>query len=230
MDKFLALSFAGLCTAGIYAIAASGLVLTYTTTGVFNFAHGAVGMLAGFLYWQLRVQNHVPTPIALIIVIFVFAPAFGTVVERVLMRGLRGATVGTTLVVTVGLTVGLIGGVQAIWKPGEARFLGPLWGDRSVHLVGRTVTWDELTFIVGALAVGIIENLAIGYLPEGSFVSRLRPSLPTLFFFVALLALPEARLRVGRVVGRSTPRIPKFNESVVRAVGFVALAIIVGAV
>ena len=52
MDKFLALTFAGLCTAGIYAIAASGLVLTYTTTGVFNFAHGAIGMLGAFVYWQ----------------------------------------------------------------------------------------------------------------------------------------------------------------------------------
>jgi branched-chain amino acid transport system permease protein len=278
------------------------------------------------LFWQLRVQNHVPTPLALIIVIFVFAPLFGVLIERGLMRGLRGASIGTTLVVTVGLTVGLIGGVQAIWKPGESRFLGPLFGDRSVHLVGRTVTWDELAFIAvaiavagllrlllfgtrigvamravvdnpeltglngakpttvartswilgtmlasvagvlvapklnlepivmtflvvnayaaaivgklrslpmtfaGALALGIIENLAIGYLPEGSFVSRLRPSLPTLFFFVALLALPEERLRVGRVVGRSTPRVPTMRESVLRAAGFVVVAIVFGSI
>ncbi len=44
----------GLTTAAIYAIAATGLVLTYTTTGVFNFAHGGVGMMAAFTYWQLR--------------------------------------------------------------------------------------------------------------------------------------------------------------------------------
>ena len=56
MDKFLTFTVVGLSTAAIYAVIASGLVLTYTTTGVFNFAHGAVGMLAGFLYWQLRVQ------------------------------------------------------------------------------------------------------------------------------------------------------------------------------
>ena len=44
----------GLATAGIYAILASGLTLTYMTTGVFNFAHGAVGMICAFFYWQLR--------------------------------------------------------------------------------------------------------------------------------------------------------------------------------
>jgi branched-chain amino acid transport system permease protein len=321
MEQFLGFIVLGVVAGSVYAVAASGLVLTYTTTGVFNFAHGAVGMLAGFVYWQLRVEAGVPTPLALIIVIFGFAPLFGAVVERVLMRGLRGATVGTTLVVTVGLTVGLIGAVQTIWEPGEARFLEPLFGDRQVHIVGRTVTWDELAFIAvaiavalalrvllfrtrvgvamravvdnpeltglngakpttvartswilgsmlasiagvlvapklnlepivmtflvvnayaaaivgklrslpltfaGALGLGIVENLAIGYLPEGSFVSRLRPSLPTLFFLGALLLLPEARLRIGRIVGRTTPRVPGLNESVVRAVGFVILMI-----
>lgn len=326
MEQFLGFIVLGIVAGSVYAVAASGLVLTYTTTGVFNFAHGAVGMLAGFVYWQLRVEGNVPTPIALILVIFGFAPLFGAIVERVLMRGLRGASVGTTLVVTVGLTVGLIGAVQSIWEPGEARFLEPLFGDRQVHVVGRTVTWDELAFIgvaiavalalrvllfrtrigvamravvdnpeltalngakpttvartswilgsmlasiagvlvapklnlepivmtflvvnayaaaivgklrslpltfAGALGLGIVENLAIGYLPEGSFVSRLRPSLPTLFFLGALLLLPEARLRVGRIVGRSTPRIPGLNESVVKAVGFLILAIVVAQV
>ena len=42
---------------------ASGLVLTYTTTGIFNFAHGAAGMLAAFLYWQLRFDWGWPAPV-----------------------------------------------------------------------------------------------------------------------------------------------------------------------
>jgi len=39
--------------AGIYAVAASGLVVTYATSGVFNFAHGAIGMFCAFTYWEL---------------------------------------------------------------------------------------------------------------------------------------------------------------------------------
>ena len=46
MEQFLTFGVVGLSTAAIYAIIGSGLVLTYTTTGVFNFAHGAAGMLA----------------------------------------------------------------------------------------------------------------------------------------------------------------------------------------
>ena len=68
MDKFLNYSVIGLTTAAIYAIAASGLVVTYTTSGIFNFAHGAFGMLAAFLFWQLHFDWGWPTPIALLVV------------------------------------------------------------------------------------------------------------------------------------------------------------------
>ena len=42
--------------AGVYAISAAGLVVVYTTTGIFNFAQGAIGMFMAYLYWELRVQ------------------------------------------------------------------------------------------------------------------------------------------------------------------------------
>ena len=48
MDSLLTILVFGLTSAAIYAVAASGLVLTYTTSGIFNFAHGAIGMLAAF--------------------------------------------------------------------------------------------------------------------------------------------------------------------------------------
>ncbi len=76
MEEFLTATVIGLCTAGIYAIAASGLVLTYTTTGIFNFAHGAVGMLAAFAYWQL-LQWGLPVGLALGVVVLGLAPNIG---------------------------------------------------------------------------------------------------------------------------------------------------------
>src|SRR2546421_41074 len=76
MSDFLAYTVAGLCTAAIFAIAASGLVLTYTTTGVFNFGHGAVGMLGAFTYWQLHVEWGLPEVAAFAIVLLVVAPLF----------------------------------------------------------------------------------------------------------------------------------------------------------
>ncbi len=74
MEQFLAFGIVGLSTAAIYAIIGSGLVLTYTTTGVFNFAHGAAGMLAAFTYWQLTIGWGWPVPVALVVVLLVARP------------------------------------------------------------------------------------------------------------------------------------------------------------
>ena len=101
MEKFLIFTIVGLTLAAIYAIISSGLVLTYTTTGIFNFAHGAIGMLAAFAYWQIRFQWGWPTPLALFVVIGVIAPLFGLMLERVIMRGLAGTSEATKLVVSI---------------------------------------------------------------------------------------------------------------------------------
>ena len=65
MEQFLQYTIFGLVTGGIYSIAASGLVVTYTTSGIFNFAHGAMAMIGAFTYWQLRFDWGWPAPIAI---------------------------------------------------------------------------------------------------------------------------------------------------------------------
>ena len=49
MDKFLNLVISGSVTGAIYSIMAAGLVLTYQTSGIFNFAHGAVAFIGRVL-------------------------------------------------------------------------------------------------------------------------------------------------------------------------------------
>ena len=61
MREYLPFLVIGLASGSIYAIAAMGLVVTYKTSGVFNFAHGAVGMIATFIFYSLRVDAGVPT-------------------------------------------------------------------------------------------------------------------------------------------------------------------------
>ena len=60
MNQFLTFTIIGVVTGAAYAVAASGLVVTYATSGIFNIAHGAIGMFMAFFYWQLVVQWHVP--------------------------------------------------------------------------------------------------------------------------------------------------------------------------
>src|SRR5829696_273004 len=101
VSTFIQYTLYGIMAGSVYAIAASGLVLTYTTSGIFNFAHGAVGMLAAFTYWQLRIDWGWPAPIALFVVLVVLAPLFGAFLQRVIMSGLQGTSEIVRVVVPV---------------------------------------------------------------------------------------------------------------------------------
>src|SRR5690348_10001675 len=121
MEQFLTFGIVGLSTAAIYAIIGSGLVLTYTTTGVVNFAHGAVGMMAAFSYWQFAYGWGWPVPLALAVVLLVLAPAFGLAVERFILRPVQRLGEAERLVMTVALLSGLIAAARWIWDPNVAR-------------------------------------------------------------------------------------------------------------
>src|SRR5258708_6017982 len=154
MEQFLAYGIVGLSTAAIYAVIGSGVVLTYTTTGVFNFAHGAAGMLAAFTYWQLTVGWGWPVPVALAVVLLVAAPAFGLGVERVIIRPVQGLGEAERLVVTVALLSGLIAIAQWIWNPNIARTLPPFFPAASpVRIGAAALTWPQLITMIVAVAV-----------------------------------------------------------------------------
>ncbi|MBN2623395.1 MAG: ABC transporter permease [Acidimicrobiales bacterium] len=157
MDQFLQASITGLATAAILAVAASGLVLTYTTTGIFNFAHGAVGMLGAFAYWQLRFEWGWSAPLALVVVLGVLAPLLGVAIERVVMRGLYDAPETSRVVVSIGLLAALLGLGLWVWPPDVARPLVRFWGNESVAVLGVAVTWHDVAAFATAigLAVGL---------------------------------------------------------------------------
>ncbi|MFK4105229.1 ABC transporter permease [Streptomyces sp. NPDC019531] len=154
MEQFLTFGIVGLSTAAIYAVIGSGLVLTYVTTGVFNFAHGAAGMLAAFCYWQFTVGWGWPVPVALALVLLVLAPGFGLAVERVLMRPVQHLGEAERLVMTVALLSGAIAAARWIWDPNVPRPLDTFFADRRpFHLGPATVTWHQALTMTVALAV-----------------------------------------------------------------------------
>lgn len=157
MDKFLTFTIVGLSLAAIYAVIASGLVLTYTTTGIFNFAHGAAGMLAAFTYWQLRFEWGLPVPVCLILILGVMAPLFGVLLEVVVMRGLRGTTDTVKLVVSISLLLFMIGLAQLIWPPGISRPMSKFFQTSTpINLGPTTITWHQ------AITIGVAIAAAIG--------------------------------------------------------------------
>jgi branched-chain amino acid transport system permease protein len=155
MDEFLRLTILGLCTASIFALAASGLVLTYTTTGVFNFAHGAIGMLGAFAYWQLQVAWGWPVPLALAFVLLVLAPALGLVIERGIMRGLIDAPETVRIVVTISLLVALLGIGLWVWSPQEPHQTASLFPGKTLDLLGVRISWHQASSFLVAVAVAV---------------------------------------------------------------------------
>jgi branched-chain amino acid transport system permease protein len=158
MSEFFAFTVIGLVAGATYAIAASGLVLTYATSNVFNMAHGAVGMVMAYLYWEVHVNQGWPTWVSVGFVLLVAAPAVGLLLERVMMRRLTDAPVAVALVVTVGLLVALIGLAQLIWKP-KGRNVSDFFVGRGIDVGSTRVTAHQ--FITMGLAVLVAGGLYV---------------------------------------------------------------------
>ncbi|MFW5416823.1 ATP-binding cassette domain-containing protein [Nocardiopsis sp. CNT-189] len=113
MAELLAYIVSGLVTGSVFAVMASGLVLTHAATGVFNFAHGAIGFATAFLYFQLHTGAGLPAPVALAIAVGLFAPGLGYLLHRTMFDRLAGAGATAQTVAAIALTVALP--AAALW-------------------------------------------------------------------------------------------------------------------
>lgn len=146
----------GLSVGALYAMYATGLVVVYTTTGIFNFAQGAIGVLAAFLYWQLRVDWGWPAPIALLLVVGVYGPAIGMFLDVLLMRRMQKAPLLNQLMITVGLMVFLLALTGQIWGQDQARDLPAFFeSSKGVSIGPATVTWHRLIVFIVAIIVAV---------------------------------------------------------------------------
>jgi branched-chain amino acid transport system permease protein len=157
VQQFFSYTVSGLSTAAIYAIAAAGLVLTYTTTGVFNFAHGATSMLAAFSYWTMRFGWNWPAPVAIVVCLAVLAPLFGVILERGVMRHLYEASETTRVVTTISTMLGLVGLAVWVWPPARSRPFRRFFDGDVVTVAGvRIPIHVVITLAVAAVvAVGL---------------------------------------------------------------------------
>ena len=152
MSVYWSLIAIGLFIGSIYGLAAMGLVLTYKTTGVFNFAYGAVAMVCGFAYWQFHDSWHLTAWISLPLLLLVVAPLIGLIFEA-LFRPLAGLSAEVPLVVSLALLALLQAAAVLIWN-GQERGLEPVI-PRSTFKVGSLyVGYDQLGTLVIALLMG----------------------------------------------------------------------------
>lgn len=110
----------GIIGGGIYALSATGIVLTYTATGVFNLAHFAIALLSGYVAWELNAGMGLPILPTVLLMVFVWGPLIGLLLERTVFRPLQARDAGSSekLVAALGVSVVALAVVNVIWGPG----------------------------------------------------------------------------------------------------------------
>jgi sulfate-transporting ATPase len=106
MSEALRVAILGLGLGAMYTLAAQGLILIYRGSGVMNFAQGAVGICAAYLWYELYQSLGWPYLGALAAAL-VAALAIGVLIHLLLMRPLRRASPLARTMATVGLLLTL---------------------------------------------------------------------------------------------------------------------------
>ena len=160
MNQFISLTIAGIATYGcIYALTAMGLVVTYTTSGIFNFAQGAIGMVGAFFYWELSQGWHIQPLLALAIAVLGFGPFIGALLETIVVRRLENAALEAKLTVTIALLIMGIAVATAIWDPGQLRSIPNFFNGHQVSIGGVNLTYQQLIVVGVALVTAGLMRL-----------------------------------------------------------------------
>src|SRR3954454_21944018 len=155
MSDFLAYTITGIIFGAGYALIASGFVLTYTTSRIFNMSHGAMAMAAAFIYYDLAFPHGIPKLLALVIVVGLIAPLFGIVVDRLIMRNLADAPVNISLVVTIGIFLLIYGTIQKVYPPDKIGPVEPLLPNVSVTIAGNGINGNDILTVLCAIGTAI---------------------------------------------------------------------------
>jgi ABC-type branched-subunit amino acid transport system ATPase component/branched-subunit amino acid ABC-type transport system permease component len=151
MSQLLPFIVVGVTAGTVYAMAAVGLVVTYKTSGVFNFAQGAFGTAAAYLFFALHVQHGVPWPVAALISVGVLSVGLGFGMEA-LARRLATASLTMQVVATVGLLVGIEAICNQVYGTTAQQF--PQFLPTSTFTIaGTRIQWNQLIIVVLSVAI-----------------------------------------------------------------------------
>lgn len=107
----------GLATGALYALTALSIVIVSRSSGVLNFASGAMGAVGAYVTFDLRDNYGVPTWLSVVAGLLTGA-ALGILTQWIIMGLLRRTAPLSKLIATLGVLTMLQGGVKLIW--GEA--------------------------------------------------------------------------------------------------------------
>ena len=160
---------AGLVVGSVYAIATLGIVLTYSSTRIFNFAQGAIAFALAVIFYELSVTHGWNPRLAAAVTILVISPLVGLALWAVLFRRLASAPTSVRLVSTIGLWVALPPLVALVFGRGDrldrpnAVFEPP----HQYEVLGVGIDSNDVAVIVVAALAALLLTLLLRATPFG---------------------------------------------------------------
>jgi ABC-type branched-subunit amino acid transport system ATPase component/branched-subunit amino acid ABC-type transport system permease component len=167
MSNLLPFVVAGLVAGSVYGLAGAGLVLTYRTSGIFNFGHGAIATAAAYLFYFLHVDHGVHWAVALVVAVVVLGPLLGLAIEPIARR-LADQPLTYKVVGTVGLILLVQGAGTILYGPDAIRVAQYLpRGTDTFPVGGVNVQYGQVVvtavgFVVVAMLYGVLRWTRIG--------------------------------------------------------------------
>lgn len=151
IEALLQAIVSGILAGAIYGLVAMGIVIIYRSSGVFNFAHGAIILVGAFLFWTLISLAGLPLW-ACILIAFLVATVIGIALEFFALRPLLGHPILASIMMTLGLSMLFLGIYQVIWgNRGIVTFPGfmPMghWVIRGIT-IGQANTWVLVAAVI----------------------------------------------------------------------------------
>jgi ABC-type branched-subunit amino acid transport system ATPase component/branched-subunit amino acid ABC-type transport system permease component len=154
VQQLLPFIVAGIAAGSIYGLAATGLVLTYKTSGIFNFGQGALATAAAYIFYAMHYAGNINWLLALVVSVLVAGPLMGLGMEGI-SRRLSQQSVAAKIVATTGLIL-IVQGLGTI-KYGSDTIDVPQFlpkGSDFFRVGGVNVSYAQLTVtVVGVVAV-----------------------------------------------------------------------------
>jgi ABC-type branched-subunit amino acid transport system ATPase component/branched-subunit amino acid ABC-type transport system permease component len=153
--QFLPFVVIGLSVGSIYGLAATGLVLTYKTSGIFNFAYGALASVSVFVFYELHDVQGWPWPLAGALCVFVVGPVMGYLLE-LLSRQLAAADRTLQIGAMVGLIVWIVSVTGILFSHTSGTFPAFL-PTSTVRMLDVNIEWEQIIVaVVGFAAAGAL--------------------------------------------------------------------------
>lgn len=153
MEKLIQLLFNGFALGGIYALLALGFVVIYKATGIINFAHGAITVLAGyFLYDATAGGLHLPF-VAGLVVAGIGIAVVSALLQPLLLNRVIGQAPYTLLMITLGIDIVIRTVAEARYGVGGLPLGVPLTGSVAVS----SIVFDHqriATIVASAVCIG----------------------------------------------------------------------------